>query len=147
VGGGVWHQLTTPTARHAIATTAAQVLDGETLARIYLGEIRFWNDSAIAALNPVLSSGDKLPAELIRLSAYWDSNLEVTQVFGRMMTNFSSAFAAEYANVGRNLTLMPPLADGRLTIGRNHTAQALFVRVSPPSSRRPLAFLPSLSHT
>lgn len=58
----------------------AQVLDGETLARIYLGEIRYWNDSAIAALNTGLNADGKLPGELIRLGAYSDGTLEVTQV-------------------------------------------------------------------
>ena len=57
-----------------------QVLDGETLARIYLGEIRYWNDSAIAALNTGLNADGKLPGELIRLGAYPDGTLEVTQV-------------------------------------------------------------------
>jgi hypothetical protein len=58
----------------------AQVLDGVTLARIYLGEIRYWNDSAIAALNAGLDADGKLPGELIRLGAYSDGTLEVTQV-------------------------------------------------------------------
>jgi hypothetical protein len=44
------------------------------------GDIRFWNDSAIAALNSELALASKLPSEKIRLSAYWDQALEVTQV-------------------------------------------------------------------
>ena len=39
------------------------VLDGRTLARIYLGEIKKWNDPAIATLNP----GAKLPSTAIAL--------------------------------------------------------------------------------
>jgi phosphate transport system substrate-binding protein len=39
------------------------VLDGATLARIYLGEIKRWNDPAIAQLNP----GVKLPSQAIAL--------------------------------------------------------------------------------
>jgi phosphate transport system substrate-binding protein len=39
------------------------VLDGPTLAKIYLGEIKKWNDPAIAKLNP----GIKLPSEAIAL--------------------------------------------------------------------------------
>ncbi len=37
------------------------VLDGETLARIYLGDVKVWNDPAIAKLNPDL----KLPGQAI----------------------------------------------------------------------------------
>ncbi len=44
------------------------------------GDIRFWNDSAIAALNSELALASKLPSEKILLSAYWDQALEVTQV-------------------------------------------------------------------
>lgn len=37
------------------------VLDGDTLARIYLGQVKYWNDPAIAKLNPNL----KLPRQAI----------------------------------------------------------------------------------
>jgi hypothetical protein len=56
----------------------------------------------------------------------------VDQVFGNMMCNFSSAFKAAYEGVGRNLTQMPPRADGRMNITAGHTAQALFVAVCSP---------------
>src|SRR5262249_50262626 len=39
------------------------VLDGSTLARIFLGEIKSWNDAAIRRLNPNV----KLPSEAIRV--------------------------------------------------------------------------------
>jgi hypothetical protein len=57
----------------------SKVLSGEVLARIYLGEIRLWNDSAIAALNPDLAAAGKLPSQPILLSSYPDRSLEVTQ--------------------------------------------------------------------
>ena len=56
--------------------------------------------------------------------------MPVGQVFGNMMCNFSSAFNAAYESVGRNLTQMPPRADGRMNITASHTAQALFVAVT-----------------
>jgi phosphate transport system substrate-binding protein len=41
-------------------------LDGETLARIYLGEIRKWNDTALQALNPGVALPDKAIAPVYR---------------------------------------------------------------------------------
>lgn len=51
-------------------------LDGETLARIYKGEIEYWDDQAIAALNP----GVELPHERIIVVHRSDSS-GTTQVF------------------------------------------------------------------
>ena len=42
-------------------TPGQLVLDGPTLAKIYLGKIKTWNDAAIAKLNP----GVKLPSQPI----------------------------------------------------------------------------------
>jgi ABC-type phosphate transport system substrate-binding protein len=41
-----------------------QTLDGATLARVWLGEVTQWNDSAIAALNPLVT----LPSDNITMS-------------------------------------------------------------------------------
>jgi hypothetical protein len=60
--------------------------------------------------------------------------LVTLQVFGEMMCAFSASFETAYNSVGRNLTLMPPAADG-MTISESHQAQADFVSVGLHSPR------------
>ena len=45
----------------AVAEPGELVLDGQTFAKIYLGEIKSWDDAAIKKLNPKLN----LPAQAI----------------------------------------------------------------------------------
>ncbi len=48
----------------------------ETLTRVWIGEVKMWNDPRIVNLNPELASNNKLPAAPIKisyLSKYFDS--------------------------------------------------------------------------
>lgn len=65
----------------------ALVLDGETLARIYLGEITRWDDPAIATLNP----GLKLPAIGI-VVVYRSDGSGTTYNFTRYLSRHSAAW-------------------------------------------------------
>ncbi len=62
-------------------------LDGDTLAKIYLGEIKTWNDPAIARLNPNV----KLPAQAIALVHRSDGS-GTTFIF----TNYLSKVSADW---------------------------------------------------
>ena len=59
-GAGAW-ALATVAATTAAKVTRLASLDGATVARIYLGEIKSWDDAAIKKLNP----NAKLPAQAI----------------------------------------------------------------------------------
>jgi phosphate transport system substrate-binding protein len=69
--------------------TGTMVLDGPTLANIYLAKITKWNDPAIAKLNPTL----KLPDQPITVAHRSDGS-GTTEIF----TNFLSAVSDEWAN-------------------------------------------------
>jgi len=63
------------------------VLDGGTLARIYLGDIKSWNDAAIKALNPSL----KLPAQAIA-PVYRSDGSGTTFLFTDYLAKVSAEF-------------------------------------------------------
>jgi phosphate transport system substrate-binding protein len=69
--------------------TKSLVLDGQTLAGIYLGKINQWNDPAIAVLNP----GAALPNRPISVVHRSDGS-GTTEIF----TNYLSAVSDEWAN-------------------------------------------------
>jgi phosphate transport system substrate-binding protein len=76
------------------------VLDGPTLAKIYLGEIKEWNDPAIAKLNPKL----KLPAVAIA-SVHRSDGSGTTFNF----TNYLSKVSADWkSKVGENTAVEWP---------------------------------------
>jgi phosphate transport system substrate-binding protein len=79
-------------------------LDGATLARIFLGEINSWNDSAIAKLNPDV----KLPSEPIVVVRRWDDS-GTTFVW----TDYLSKVSREWASkVGANTSVQWPAGTG-----------------------------------
>ena len=72
-------------------------IDGPTLARIYLGEIKKWNDPALAKLNP----GAKLPDQAIALVHRSDGS-GTTFIF----TNYLSKASADWkSKVGSNTSV------------------------------------------
>lgn len=66
------------------------VLDGPTLADIYLGKITKWNDLAIAKLNP----GVSLPSDVIQPISRSDSS-GTSYVFTSYLSGVSSAFSSQ----------------------------------------------------
>lgn len=65
VGGPSW-----------LTSLFSQVLTSDVVARIYMGNISVWNDSAIASLNPDI----QLPYAPIQLGYYPDAAIQVTKV-------------------------------------------------------------------
>jgi hypothetical protein len=70
-----------------------QVLDGFTLGAIWVGNVSWWNDSAITSLNPGLT----LPQEPILLGhTSNDPYSTISQVFSRALIQFNPDFAAVF---------------------------------------------------
>ncbi len=79
-------------------------LDGDTLAKIYLGEIKTWDDPAIKKLNP----SAKLPSQAIALVHRSDGS-GTTFVF----TNYLSSISPEWkSKVGSSTAVQWPAASG-----------------------------------
>ena len=79
-------------------------LDGETLAAIYLGEIKKWNDSRIAELNPGLD----LPNKAIRV-VYRSDASGTTNIFTSYLSAVSTSWAAR---VGADKSVAWPVGIG-----------------------------------
>ena len=80
------------------------VLDGPTLAKIYLGEITIWNDPAIAKLN----AGVKLPSDAIAVVFRSDGS-GTTFVW----TNYLSKVSADFkSKIGSNTSVQFPVGIG-----------------------------------
>ncbi|WP_415071883.1 phosphate ABC transporter substrate-binding protein PstS [Hyphomicrobium sp.] len=80
------------------------VLDGPTIAKIYLGEITAWNDPAIAKLNP----GLKLPDDAIAVVFRSDGS-GTTFVW----TNYLSKVSADFkSKIGSNTSVQFPVGIG-----------------------------------
>src|SRR5436189_3908650 len=76
------------------------VLDGQTLAKIFLGEIKTWNDPAIAKLNP----NAKLPQQAI-VSVHRSDGSGTTFLF----TDYLSKVSADWkSKVGANSSVEWP---------------------------------------
>ncbi len=80
------------------------VLDGETLARIYMGEIKSWNDAAIQKLNPDL----KLPAQPI-ITVYRSDGSGTTFLFTDYLAKVSAGFKSK---VGSSTSVKWPVGIG-----------------------------------
>jgi phosphate transport system substrate-binding protein len=79
-------------------------LDGDTLARIFLGEITRWNDHAIAALNP----GVKLPDRSVIVVHRTDGS-GTTFIFTDYLSSVSPAWKTR---VGKNVAVKWPVGIG-----------------------------------
>lgn len=80
------------------------VLDGETIARIYLGDITTWNDPAIQKLNPDL----KLPSDAIAV-VYRSDGSGTTFVWTDYLSKVSSDFKSK---IGSNTSVQFPTGVG-----------------------------------
>jgi phosphate transport system substrate-binding protein len=96
-------------------------LDGATLADIYLGKIRMWNDKAIAALNP----GARLPAKAIAVIHRADGS-GTTFIF----TDYLGKVSPEWkAKVGSNTAVQWPAGFG----GKGNEGVSAYIRSAPDS--------------
>jgi phosphate transport system substrate-binding protein len=80
------------------------VLDGETIAEIFLGQVATWNDAKIAALNP----GVKLPGSAITVVHRSDGS-GTTNIFTDYLSHVSTGWAK---SVGKNTSVNWPAGLG-----------------------------------
>ena len=97
------------------------VIDGPTLAKIFLGEIKNWNDPAIAKLNP----GAKLPQQAIAVVHRSDGS----------GTTFNFTY---YLAEGQRRLEVEGRLQHRRSNGRSASAPRA-MKASPTTSRRPRA--------
>jgi phosphate transport system substrate-binding protein len=96
-------------------------LDGPTIAAIYLGKVKMWNDKAIAAMNP----GVKLPAKAISVIHRADGS-GTTFIF----TNYLSKVSPEWkSTVGSSTAVQWPAGFG----GKGNEGVAAYVKSAPNS--------------
>lgn len=94
-------------------------LDGETLANIYLGRIKRWNDPKIMALNPGLPLPDKDITTVFRSDGSGTSFI---------FTNYLSQISGEWKDkVGANKSVKWPTADTG-TAGKGNEGVATYVK-------------------
>ena len=92
------------------------ILNGQVLAKIYLGKIRDWSDDDIASLNPHL----KLPKQKITLVHRADGS-GTTFLFTHYLTQISREWAAR---IGSDVTVAWPMGVG----GKGNAGVALYVQ-------------------
>lgn len=101
-------------------------LDGETLAKIFLGEIEYWNDPAIRNLNPDL----KLPNEKI-IVIYRSDSSGTTEIFTTYLSMVSKEFKEK---VGAGKLVDWPVAKlGRGYGGKGNEGVAAMMKQTPYS--------------
>jgi ABC-type phosphate transport system substrate-binding protein len=123
------------------------VLDGPTLGDIWYGNILFWNDTAIKALNPNAT----LPGERILLAYANDTIAGITQTFMSLLSAANADMGAvwePYADA--NWSVLTGIQDHATNTGDPGTAQTTYVVVRaqcnlsrlvlPPPSRWCLNF-------
>jgi len=120
-GGDVLH---IPTVMGAVAVSYnlpginSLKLDDQTLAKIFLGDIKKWNDEAIVKLNP----GINLPDKSI-LTAHRSDGSGTTNIFSNYLAKVSSAWAAQ---VGAGKSLNWPVGVG----GKGNAGVAGVIKVN-----------------
>ncbi|ALD61916.1 Ser/Thr kinase [Mollivirus sibericum] len=93
------------------ATDPPLVIDGPTLAAIWIGNISKWNDPLIAALNPELAP--RLPDANITIGYFDDFYLGQGMVVQLALTKFAPAFGEEFAQRGNLFGQLRPALEGR----------------------------------
>jgi hypothetical protein len=116
--------------------TSLQILDGETLGRIWTGNVTHWDDPAIASLNVEVD----LPHQPIILcyGSQGSDNVSlesITETFKRGMSVLSARFAEELARLNGSFTQMAPFAEGRGFTDTNSTTRLAFVQVRAARGR------------
>ena len=116
-----------------------QVLDGNTLAQIFMGSITSWADPAILALNQNLTSAD-LPDVPITMS-FTETLIGTagSQVFKTALSIFNAEFAQQLNAAGGLLAGLPPAQNGKAIRFDNPTDRFAYVGV--PSRPGVLMFL------
>lgn len=104
-----------------VKTSNSVTLDGPVLANIYLGQIKYWDDPAIKALNPKLA----LPHQQITV-IYRADGSGTTYNFTRYLASISTTFSKQ---VGTNTSVSWPVGIG----GKGNAGVANFVKTVPGS--------------
>jgi hypothetical protein len=125
------------------ARAPSQILDRDTVGRIWTGDIATWDDAAIKALNPKIAS--KLPNASIVLG-YSDnlSDISVPAIFKRALQSFSPLFGQALAAASGNFSNMAPALRGTgFAAGTSSTNRVNWLKVScyHPLRRRRCRFL------
>jgi ABC-type phosphate transport system substrate-binding protein len=105
-----------------------QVLDGPTLGSIWFGTITWWNDSAIATLNP----GATLPNERILLASANDTYGGISYTFSRALCAWSSDFTAVWDSANVNWTRVAGIADHLTDTNAAGSNQPTYVKARIP---------------
>ncbi len=112
----------------SLSTTSNEttlVLDGQTLALIFMGNISTWDHPAIQLLNPGLA----LPHANITIALTSGQALGETDVFKKALSLFSDDFARELSNAGNDFANMRPAMEGRAFIALDESERLRFVQV------------------
>ncbi len=107
------------------------VLDGETLALIFMGNITTWDHPAIQDLNPNIT----LPHANITIGVSPGSALGQTDVFKKALSLFSPEFASALARAGNDFQKMEPAQQGHAFIASDGSARLKFVQVTSTSQQ------------
>ncbi len=102
------------------------VLDGKTLALIFMGNITTWDHPSIQLLNPTLS----LPHANITIAVTPGQAFAQTDVIQKALSLFSGEFATAFANAGSDLSKMRPALEGRAFLASDPAARLKFVQVT-----------------
>lgn len=104
------------------------MLDGPTLGEIWVGNISWWNHTAIAGLNPNVT----LPEARILLAYAGDATGAITQEFTNALSAFSSSFRAAWGTnlQTANWSHLPGIADHANNTGLPGYSQITFVAVA-----------------
>lgn len=111
---------------HGRCPDRVQVLDRDTLARIWAGNVTTWNDSAIRASNaPQVAS--LLPAETIVIGYPDDQNrtLGISGILKTSLARFSSEFAAELQAANGSFADLPPAVQGNMVAAGQYAVDRL----------------------
>ncbi len=112
-------------AYHISSLNGSLILDGDTLAMIFMGNISTWDDPAIQLLNPQLT----LPHANITIGITPGRALAETDVFKEALSLFSDEFASEIVNADNDLERLRPAVEGRAFIASDASDRLAFVQV------------------
>jgi hypothetical protein len=134
-------QLNEPNTVASVCCGVVQVLDRQTIGRIWTGSIRLWNDSAIQALNPAVAA--KLPPVPITLGYGPEHQLAIIEVAKQAMSSFSDEFRDALAAANNSIARMAPAMEGRaFDAGSNASLRISWIQV-----RRSAACMSPLPHS
>ncbi len=103
------------------------VLDGESLAQIFMGNITTWDHPAIQLLNPTVT----LPHANITIGITPGQAPLESGLFKSLLSLFSSEFASALASAGNDFINMKPAQEGRAVSASDAAARLQFVQVWP----------------